>query len=137
MRCHIPCISISSFKTKKREQLCSSCGRVASNGDEKLPNLARKSRRLGDQFRYDVSFSPFVINDSSQSSLNNDKFPCIRPRDLDGARGDSNAANGPSSRFATRLTIKFDFSWHHGDTVATSRVKSHGILSKIISVRRR
>lgn len=30
-------------------------------------------------------------------------------------RGDSNAANGPSSRFATRLTIKFDFSWHQDD----------------------
>lgn len=48
-------------------------------------------------------------------------------------RGDLNASNGPSSRFATRLTIKFDFSWHHDDR-DHARVKSYGILSKIISV---
>jgi len=55
-------------------------------------------------------------------------------RGLDGAGGDSNAANGPSSRFATRLTIKFDFSWHHGDRRGHARVKSYRILSKIIPV---
>lgn len=81
----------------------------------------------------------FGTNDSPRPIIINDEFPRARrpgPRGRDGAGGDSNAANGPSSRFATRLTIKFDFSWHHGDRRGHARVKSHGILSKIISVPR-
>lgn len=68
-----------------------------------------------------------------------DSLAFASPRGLDGGqRGDSNAANGPSSRFATRLTIKFDFSWHRGNHQwpRASEI-SWDRLSKIISVQKR